>query len=159
MVTSEVNATSTSLVACVSRSSRCPKAPPIIDTYPVCLRCWGGERLSEDVRVAKRLRASLPWRRLGGRGIRLSCRPPRVDCRAVGCVSHVVPDRDAVGAGRGSVHIVTEELQEQVVLARSSRISGRATVQFTPRARRSISADGRVLHHAYQRARARGISA
>src|SRR5258707_15464437 len=159
MVTSEVNAASTSLVACVSRSRRCPKAPPIIDAYLICLRCVSGEGLPEDARVAKRRRASLPWRRRGGRGIRLSCRPPRVNCRAVGCVAHVVPDRDAVGAGRGSVHIVTEELQEQVVLGRSSWISGRAAVQFTPSARRSISTDGRVLHHAYQRARARGISA
>src|SRR6266566_1103283 len=140
----------------------CPEDTPsemIRYTDPIYLRRWIGKRASKDVRVAKCRRASLLRRRLRSCGIQLSCRSPGVNCRAVGCVSHVVPDPSTVSVGRDSIHIVTKELQKQVVLARAARISGRATVQFTPRTRRSICTNVRVLHHAYQRARAGGIIA
>src|SRR6266566_5602965 len=106
-------------------------------TDPIYLRRWIGERASKDVRVAKCRRASLLGCGLRSCGIQLSCRSPGVNCRAVGCVPGIIPDAGTVGVGCDSVHIVAEELQEQVVLARASRISVRATVQFTPRARRS----------------------
>ena len=62
--------------------------------------------------------------------------PPGVDRRAVGRVARVVPDGRAVGARRGGVDVVAEELAGQRVRARAARIAGRAAVQLRERAGR-----------------------
>src|SRR5215208_1581361 len=60
-------------------------------------------------------------------GLFVQCLSVFIDGRAIGRVAHVVPHRRAVGAGGGSVDVVTEELGSQVVLARTPSVAG-----FTP---------------------------
>src|SRR6478672_4791554 len=65
---------------------------------------------AEDIRVAEFQRTYLLDRRRR-RGLAvLKCLPIRVDRGAVGRVSRIVPDRNAVCPSRGGVHIVAEEL-------------------------------------------------
>ncbi len=50
---------------------------------------------------------------------------PGVNRRAVGCVPSVIPDRSAIGGRRDCVHVIAEELQPQVVLARAAWVASR----------------------------------
>src|SRR5439155_24120901 len=69
---------------------------------------------------------------------------PRVDRRAVEREARVVPDTDAVGSRGGCVDVVAEELGNEIVLARCSRIAGGATVDLTERAGRCAAAHRRL---------------
>src|SRR5437762_14303172 len=105
---------------------------------------------AEDVAVAERRRALLLRRRPGNARVAgRECLPPGVDCRTVRGVSCVVPDRGPVDPRRHGVDVVAEELADEVVLARATRITRRASVQRAERTGRTAGARVRVLHHAY----------
>src|SRR5229473_1689346 len=82
-----------------------------------------------------------------------------VDGRAVGGIAYVVPDCCTISVSRDGVHVITKEFQKEVILAGATRVAGRAVMQLRPAARRSTSADVRVLHHTNQASRTCGVVA
>src|SRR5947199_9239628 len=82
---------------------------------------------AEDVAVAERRRALLLRRRPGNARVAgRECLPPGVDCRTVRGVSRVVPDCGPVRPPRPGADVVADGLADAVVLARATRVTGRA---------------------------------
>src|SRR5437764_3291123 len=97
-------------------------APPV----EAALRSRVGIGAAVDVAVAEGRRTVLLRRRWGNASAGGERLPVGVHRGTVGGVAGVDPDCGAVGACRGGVDVVAEELAGEVVLAGSARVSGHA---------------------------------
>src|SRR5215204_7718686 len=80
-------------------------------------------------------------------GLFVQCLTVFIDGRAIGRVAHVVPHRRAVGAGGGSIDVVTKELGGQVVLARTSRVVVYSPVDLREAAEGAVGSHVGVQHY------------
>src|SRR5713226_174130 len=92
---------------------------------------WVEVRPAEDIRVAEgrlaiRLRRGPRDRRATGP----QEHAPGVYLRTISGIARVIPHRGAIGARRGRVDVVTQELAHQVVLAGAAWVTRRAAMQL-----------------------------
>src|SRR5438876_7020216 len=112
----------------------------------------GSGREAEDVGVSEvrgtvLLRSGTRHGRATGRDVLA----PRIGRGAIRGGSRVVPHGDTVRTGRCRIHVIAEELRNEVVLARPSRVTGGAAMHFGERACRRGTGCGRLHEHTYQR--------
>ena len=111
----------------------------------------GRRRPAEDVGVAERRRAGGLGRRRRDVVRRRRCLDPGapgVDRRAVCRIAGVLPDGRGVRVAGDRVHVVAQELDHEVVLARAARVTRRAAMHLGERADDAARRDRRVRDYA-----------
>src|SRR5947209_9631525 len=140
-----------------------PEYPEVSKTtfhpYSIRLRCRIRIRPSENVRVAECGRANDVGCGSWHRSASLQGHAPGVDGRAVRSVAHVVPDGGTIRSRGYGIDVVPQELGDQTVRARASRIARRAAVQYSPSRWCPSRSDVRMKNDTFQNTRRRGIGA